>query len=157
LEERQLHEKHQLIKRQLKDVFFLKRHHMLTRHEKESDQMRRINNRKEEELLYRHNVEKKRMPKIQKADMKTRALMFKQSLRISTMPSPDEERDRIRQFEEEERKRMKGEQLRQELKHKKQWDDLQSNNQQALAELTQLHVGLSACSFAADATIYFTG
>lgn len=37
LEERQLHEKHQLIKRQLKDVFFLKRHHMLTRHEKVSD------------------------------------------------------------------------------------------------------------------------
>lgn len=34
LEERQLQEKHQLAKRQLKDIFFLQRHQMLTRHEK---------------------------------------------------------------------------------------------------------------------------
>ena len=34
LEERQLHEKNQLAKRQLKDLFYLKRHQMLTRHEK---------------------------------------------------------------------------------------------------------------------------
>ena len=34
LEERQLHEKHQLAKRQLKELFFLKRRQMLTRHEK---------------------------------------------------------------------------------------------------------------------------
>ena len=34
LEEKQLQEKHQLAKRQLKDFFFLKRHQMLTRHEK---------------------------------------------------------------------------------------------------------------------------
>ena len=29
MEERQLHEKHQLAKRQLKDMFFLQRHQML--------------------------------------------------------------------------------------------------------------------------------
>lgn len=34
LEERQLQEKHQLSKRQLKDIFFLQRHQMLVRHEK---------------------------------------------------------------------------------------------------------------------------
>lgn len=34
LEERHLHEKHQLAKRQLKDLFFLQRHQMLVRHEK---------------------------------------------------------------------------------------------------------------------------
>lgn len=34
LEERHLHEKHQLAKRQLKDIFFLQRHQMLVRHEK---------------------------------------------------------------------------------------------------------------------------
>ena len=31
MEERQLHEKHQLAKRQLKDMFFLQRHQMLVR------------------------------------------------------------------------------------------------------------------------------
>lgn len=34
LEERHLQEKHQLSKRQLKDIFFLQRHQMLVRHEK---------------------------------------------------------------------------------------------------------------------------
>lgn len=34
LEERHLHEKHVLSKRQLKDSFFLQRHQMLVRHEK---------------------------------------------------------------------------------------------------------------------------
>jgi hypothetical protein len=34
LEERHMHEKHQLSKRQLKDSFFLQRHQMLVRHEK---------------------------------------------------------------------------------------------------------------------------
>ena len=36
LEERHMHEKHQLSKRQLKDSFFLQRHQMLVRHEKVS-------------------------------------------------------------------------------------------------------------------------
>ena len=39
---------------------------------------------------------------------------------------------------------MKAEQLRQELKHKKQWDDLQSNNQSALSELEQLQVCMTS-------------
>ena len=34
MEERQLHERHQLAKRQLKDMFFLQRHQMLVHHEK---------------------------------------------------------------------------------------------------------------------------
>ena len=44
------------------------------------------------------------------------------------------------QFEESEKKRMKAEQLRQELKHKKQWDDLQAKNEAAVRELEQLQV-----------------
>jgi len=139
LEEKQLHEKHQLAKKQLKDLFFLKRHQMLTRHEKELEQMQRVNVRREEEMLARHAVEKKRLPKIQKAEMKTRQQLFKQSLRISQMGmSAEHERDKIRQFEDSEKKRMKAEQLRQELKHKKQWDDLKAKNEAALKELEQL-------------------
>ena len=47
------------------------------------------------------------------------------------------------QFEESEKKRMKAEQLRQELKHKKQWEDLMERNEAALRELKQLQVGYS--------------
>ena len=49
----------------------------------------------------------------------------------------------VRQFEESEKKRMKAEQLRQELKHKKQWEDLMERNEAALRELKQLQVGYS--------------
>ncbi len=44
------------------------------------------------------------------------------------------------QFEESERKRMKAEELRMELKHKKQWDDMKGHNDTALNELEQLQV-----------------
>merc|ERR1712045_27675 len=49
MEERQLHERHQLAKRQLKDMFFLQRHQMLVHHEKELDHLKRMMERKEEE------------------------------------------------------------------------------------------------------------
>lgn len=54
--------------------------------------------RAEEELLKRQSLEKKRLPKQQKADAKTRSIMFRQSLRLGpNQCAPDQERDRIRQ------------------------------------------------------------
>ena len=44
------------------------------------------------------------------------------------------------QFEEAEKKRMKSEQLRQEIKHKKQWDTMKAKNEAGLKELEQLQV-----------------
>ncbi|XP_076437179.1 serine/threonine-protein kinase 10-like [Babylonia areolata] len=138
MEKEQLHEKHQLAKGQLKDMFFLKRHQMLTRHQKELEQMRRYNSTKEEEMQTRHTLEKRRLPKILKAEAKTRAVMFKQSLRLSTIGTPDDDKTKIKQFEENEKKRMKAEQQRQEAKHKKHWDELIQKNEAALSELEQL-------------------
>ena len=59
--------------------------------------MMRVASRREEEMLRRHALEKKRLPKIQKSESKTRAQIFKQSLRISSVSSPEEERDKVRQ------------------------------------------------------------
>lgn len=137
-EKQQLHEKHQLAKSQLKDLFFLKRHQMLTRHQKEVEQMKRSNSAKEDEMQRRHALEKKRLPKIQKSEAKTRAQMFKQSLRLSTVGSPEDDRVKMKQFEENEKKRMKAEQQRQEMKHKKQWEELVFRNESSLRELEQL-------------------
>ncbi|XP_048744155.2 STE20-like serine/threonine-protein kinase isoform X3 [Ostrea edulis] len=138
MEKQQLHEKHQLAKSQLKDLFFLKRHQMLTRHQKEVEQMKRSNTAKEDEMQRRHALEKKRLPKIQKSEAKTRAQMFKQSLRLSTVGSPEDDRAKMKQFEENEKKRMKAEQQRQEQKHKKQWEELVYRNENSLRELEQL-------------------
>ncbi|XP_033757538.1 serine/threonine-protein kinase 10-like isoform X4 [Pecten maximus] len=137
-EKQQLHEKHQLAKSQLKDMFFLKRHQMLTRHQKEVEQMKRSNTTKEEEMQSRHTLEKKRLPKILKSEAKTRANMFKQSLRLSTIGSPEDDRAKMKQFEENEKKRMKAEQQRQEQKHKRQWEELVFRNDTSLRELEAL-------------------
>ncbi|XP_041371147.1 STE20-like serine/threonine-protein kinase isoform X2 [Gigantopelta aegis] len=138
MEKEQLHEKHQLGKQQLKDMFFLKRHQMLTRHQKEIDQMKRYNQTKETEMKERHMLEKRRLPKILKSEAKTRAQMFKQSLRLSTIGTPDEDKVKIKQFEETEKKRMKAEAQRQEAKHKKQWEELVFRSETSLRELEQL-------------------
>ena len=62
----------------------------------EIDQLKRVNSRKEEEMLQRHALEKKRLPRIQKSEMKTRAQLYKQSLRISQIGPPENDRDKIR-------------------------------------------------------------
>ena len=62
----------------------------------ELQQLKRVNTRREEEMLQRHNLEKRRLPRIQKGEMKTRQQLFKQSLRISSILSPEEERDKIK-------------------------------------------------------------
>ena len=77
MEERQLHERHQLAKRQLKDMFFLQRHQMLVHHEKELDHLKRMMERKEEELVRNQNVDRRALPKRIRAEMKAREMMFR--------------------------------------------------------------------------------
>uniref|UniRef100_T1IIR3 Protein kinase domain-containing protein n=1 Tax=Strigamia maritima TaxID=126957 RepID=T1IIR3_STRMM len=141
LEERQLHEKHQLAKRQLKDIFFLQRHQMLVRHEKELEQIKRMNSRKEEELLKRQTIERRQLPKHIRSEMKVREQMFRESLRISMvnlMEHPEQEKDKLRKFQEQEKRRYKGETQRQELKHKRQLEDLRATADGTIKELEQL-------------------
>ena len=59
--------------------------------------MKRINSRREDEMMQRHMLEKKRLPKILKNEMKTRQMMFKQSLRISGITTVEQEREKIKQ------------------------------------------------------------
>ncbi|XP_023221095.1 serine/threonine-protein kinase 10-like isoform X2 [Centruroides sculpturatus] len=141
LEEHHLHEKHQLAKRQLKDIFFLQRHQMLIRHEKELEHIKRMNARKEEELLKWQAVERRQLPKRIRSEMKTRELMFKESLRISMAniaESPEAERDMLKKFQEGEKKRYKAEQQRHDMKYKRQLDDLRINSESTIKELEQL-------------------
>ncbi|KAJ6221662.1 hypothetical protein RDWZM_000207 [Blomia tropicalis] len=83
LEERHIYDKNNLLKKQLNDSFFLQRHQMLVRHEKELEHVKRMNNIQEEELVKRQAVEKRSLPKRIRSEMKTRELMFRESLRIS--------------------------------------------------------------------------
>ncbi|KAG8435322.1 hypothetical protein GDO86_013324 [Hymenochirus boettgeri] len=138
LEERHLQEKHQLLKQQLKDQYFMQRHQLLKRHEKEMEQMQRYNQRLIEELKNKQTQERARLPKIQRSDGKTRMAMFKKSLRINSSGSPEQDREKIKQFGLQEDKRQKNERLAQHQKHENQMRDLQLQCDANIRELQQL-------------------
>lgn len=96
LEEKQLHERHQLSKRHVKEMCFMQRHQMIVRHEKELDQVKRMLQRKEEELIKKQAIEKRALPKRIRAERKARELMFRESLRISSNLDPEVERERLK-------------------------------------------------------------
>ncbi|XP_060097698.1 STE20-like serine/threonine-protein kinase isoform X2 [Heteronotia binoei] len=138
LEERHLQEKHQLLKQQLKDQYFMQRHQLLKRHEKETEQMQRYNQRLVEELKSKQTQEKVRLPKIQRSEAKTRMAMFKKSLRINSSSTPEQDREKIKQFAVQEEKRHKNERLAQHQKHENQMRDLQLQCEANIRELHQL-------------------
>ncbi|KAM4595170.1 STE20-like kinase b [Fundulus diaphanus] len=139
LEERHLQEKHQLFKQQLKDQYFMQRHQLLKRHEKEMEQMQRYNQRLIEELKNKQTQERGRLPKIQRSEAKTRMAMFKKSLRITAAAiTPEQEREKVKQFAAQEEKRQKNERLHQHQKHENQMRDLQLQCDANIRELQQL-------------------
>ncbi|XP_075457096.1 serine/threonine-protein kinase 10 isoform X2 [Ascaphus truei] len=138
LEERHLQEKHQLIKQQLKDQYFLQRHELLRKHEKEQEQMQRYNQRMLEQLRMRQQQEKGRLPKIQRSEGKTRMTMYKKSLHIGSSGNAAEQRERIKQFSQQEEKRQKAERLQQQQKHELQIRDMQSECDGNARDLQQL-------------------
>ncbi|XP_056385142.1 STE20-like serine/threonine-protein kinase isoform X2 [Hyla sarda] len=138
LEERHLQEKHQLLKQQMKDQYFMQRHQLLKRHEKEMEQMARYNQRLIEELKSKQTAERARLPKIQRSDAKTRMAMFKKSLRINSAGTPEQDREKIKQFAVQEDKRQKNERLAQHQKHENQMRDLQLQCDANIRELQQL-------------------
>ncbi|XP_065705119.1 serine/threonine-protein kinase 10 [Patagioenas fasciata] len=138
LEEHQQQEKHQLIKQQLKDQYFLQRHELLRKHEKEREQMQRYNQRMLEQLRIRQQQEKARLPKIQRSEGKTRMAMYKKSLHIHSSGSAAEQREKIKQFAQQEEKRQKAERLHQQQKHETQMKDMQAQCESNTNELQQL-------------------
>uniref|UniRef100_A0AAY4BM56 non-specific serine/threonine protein kinase n=1 Tax=Denticeps clupeoides TaxID=299321 RepID=A0AAY4BM56_9TELE len=137
-EERHLQEKHQLFKQQLKDQYFMQRHQLLKRHEKEMEQLNGYNQRLIEDLKSRQGQERGRLPKIQRGEAKTRMAMYKKSLRINATGTPDQDREKIKQFTVQEDKRQKNERLNQHQKHENQMRDLQLHCEANIRELHQL-------------------
>uniref|UniRef100_A0A3B4VBS5 non-specific serine/threonine protein kinase n=1 Tax=Seriola dumerili TaxID=41447 RepID=A0A3B4VBS5_SERDU len=138
MEEKNLYERHQLLKQQLKDQYFLQRHQLLKKHEKEQEQMQCYNQRMIEILKARQQQEKNRMPKIQRSEAKTRMAMFKKSLRINSTGSASEDREKIKQFSQQEDKRQKSERLHQQQKHENQMREMIGQCESNIRELQQL-------------------
>lgn len=110
----------------------------------EMEHLKRMSVLEEEDLLKRQALEKRSLPKRIRSEMKTRELMFRESLRISMVNlnvahNVEEERNKLKRFQEEEKSRYKAEQIRQEEKHKKQMEDLKKYCANAITELEQIH------------------
>uniref|UniRef100_UPI003AAD556C serine/threonine-protein kinase 10 n=1 Tax=Centroberyx gerrardi TaxID=166262 RepID=UPI003AAD556C len=138
MEEKNLYERHQLMKQQLKDQYFLQRHQLLKKHEKEQEQMQCYNQRMIEILKARQQQEKGRLPKIQRSEAKTRMAMFKKSLRINSTGSASEDREKIKQFSQQEDKRQKAERMHQQQKHENQMREMVGQCEANVRELQQL-------------------
>ncbi|KAL7989229.1 hypothetical protein Chor_011895 [Crotalus horridus] len=138
LEEHHLQEKHQILKQQLKDQYFLQRHELLRKHEKEREQMQRYNQRMIEQLKVRQQQERARLPKIQRSEGKTRMAMYKKSLHINSSGSASEQREKIKQFAQQEEKRQKAERVQQQQKHEIQMKDMLAQCEGNMNELQQL-------------------
>lgn len=138
MEEKNLHERWQLLKQQLKDQYFLQRHQLLKKHEKEQEHMQCYNQRMMELLKARQQQEKNRLPKIQRSEGKTRMVMFKKSLRINSTGSAAEDREKVKQFSRQEEKRQKAERLHQQQKHENQMREMVGECESNIRELQQL-------------------
>uniref|UniRef100_A0A669DD01 non-specific serine/threonine protein kinase n=1 Tax=Oreochromis niloticus TaxID=8128 RepID=A0A669DD01_ORENI len=138
MEEKNLYEKHQLLKQQMKDQYFLQRHQLLKKHEKEKEQMQNYNQRMVEILKTKQQLEKSRLPKIQRSEAKTRMTMFKKSLRINSSGSAAEDKEKIKLFSQQEEKRQKAERLHQQQKHENQMREMAGQCESNIRELLQL-------------------
>ncbi|MED6241345.1 hypothetical protein ATANTOWER_010441, partial [Ataeniobius toweri] len=138
MEEKNLLDKHQLLKQQMKDQYFLQRHLLLKKHEKEQEQMQCYNQRMIELLKNRQQQEKGRLPKNQRNEAKTRMAMFKKSLRINSTGSASEDREKIKLFSQQEQKRQKAERQHQQQKHENQMREMIGQCESNIRELQQL-------------------
>ena len=85
-------------------------------------------------------IEKRSMPKRIRTEMKTREMMFRESLRIScgNLNIADTS-EKLKKFQESEKQRYKTEQLHHEQKHKLQIEKLKHKHQQLLREIEDVH------------------
>merc|ERR1712018_379925 len=95
------------------------------------------------ELIKNQTQERKALPKRIRQEMKAREMMFRESMRISTTNlhetlKPVEEKDRLKKFQEAEKKRYRAEQHRFEMKHQRQLEEARASSATAIKELEQL-------------------
>ncbi|KAL3087355.1 hypothetical protein niasHT_026877 [Heterodera trifolii] len=139
LEEAQLAEKHALLTQQFRDVFHLQRTHMLARHAKEQEHVRRINQSKEEQLLRALTADRKALPKVLRNEAKTRTMMFRKSLEVDLPGESDTWTAKVRMFEEREKQRMRLKMEEYDQKCKRKLAQLVERNQEVMRELEEIH------------------
>ncbi|ULT84867.1 hypothetical protein L3Y34_013510 [Caenorhabditis briggsae] len=139
LEDKQMREKFVLHRKLFKDEYYLLRTQMLARHQREMAQIEKNHQEEEEELIRALTNDRKKLPKMLRAETKTRSVMFKESLRISaTNMSNAEMQERIRRFDEQEALRMRNALEEHDAKSQKKLQALKERHHAAVVELDEM-------------------
>ncbi|XP_027688704.2 serine/threonine-protein kinase 10 [Chelonia mydas] len=137
VEQGHLQEKYHLFKQQVKEQYSLQRHQLSKRHEKETERMSRFHLLLLDELRNQQVQQQAQLLKTQRGDAKLRLALFKESLKIQEVTGA-EQKDRTKQFLQQEEGRQRAEGQLQQRQHKEQLQDLQQRLAETLSELEQL-------------------
>ncbi|KAI6188738.1 Protein kinase domain-containing protein [Aphelenchoides besseyi] len=147
-ERAQMNDRFNLRRQQLKslsyssviDNFALQRSLMITRHRMEIDRIRKTHQANEDLLLRSLAMSRKQLPKALRSESKTRTVIFRESLRINYPDeSPHMWSQRIHDFEEGEKLRIKQKIEEYDHKCRRRLQELRESNAAAEAELEEIH------------------
>uniref|UniRef100_A0A8B9PI79 non-specific serine/threonine protein kinase n=1 Tax=Apteryx owenii TaxID=8824 RepID=A0A8B9PI79_APTOW len=137
MEQGHLQEKYQLFRQQVKEQHALQRQQLRKRHEKETERLNRFHHLLLEELRSQQTHERAQLLKSQRCDAKARLALFKGNLKIQEVNGA-EQRERAKQFLQQEDKRQRAEAQQQREQHAQQLQQLQQQQAENLVELEQM-------------------
>jgi hypothetical protein len=155
LEHRQMDNKYNVIRKHVRDFFYLQRHLMLTKQEKDIEHLRQINTKLEEDLIRRQNEEKRLFTKSLRQEQRSRREMYRRSLYIipsninyygnssAEKISADDEKRKIKEFEEKEKERFESEIQRLTIRHLKQIEEHRITAENLIKDLEEEQVFLN--------------
>ncbi len=82
LERLQMEQRCNVIRKHVRDFFYLQRHLMLSKQEKDLEHLRQLNSKLEEDLIKRQNEEKRLFMKSLRQEQRSRREMYRRSLYI---------------------------------------------------------------------------
>lgn len=82
LERLQMEQRYNVVRKHVRDFFYLQRHLMLSKQEKDLEHLRQLNSKLEEDLIRRQNEEKRLFLKSLRQEQRSRREMYRRSLYI---------------------------------------------------------------------------
>ena len=136
LERLQMEQRCNVIRKHVRDFFYLQRHLMLSKQEKDLEHLRQLNVKLEEDLVRRQNEEKRLFLKSLRAEQRSRKEMYRRSLYIvpnsnnnsnnsqdNVKLTPEEEKRKLKEFDEREKEKFENDLQRLTIRHMKQLEE----------------------------------
>lgn len=136
LERLQMEQRCNVIRKHVRDFFYLQRHLMISKQEKDLEHLRQLNTKLEEDLMRRQNEEKRLFLKSLRQEQRSRREMYRRSLYIipsggnnlnhqqsTDKMSAEEEKRKLKEFEEREKEKFDNDLQRLTIRHMKQLEE----------------------------------